>query len=296
MNVKKVSVVLPVYNGDAYLAESIESVIAQTYDNWELIIVNDCSTDNTLTIASKYASLDNRIKVFTNPQNLKLPKTLNAGFERASGGYYTWTSDDNKFKPDALRVMVECLENNPNAVMVYANETRVDSVGADIEYVQKLNPKYLFTGNVIGACFLYTAEAAQKVGAYDADLFLAEDYDFWIRLHKIGEILHIEKDLYFYRIHKMSLTETRKQSVDEQVYKVLEKNFLFAYEKSIENRLCNEFFDQILYRSSAHYDHTLKILLSMRPIYRYHMYWNRLKVFVWYSRPWQMLLKWKRAL
>ena len=92
MNEKKVSIVLPVYNGAAYLAESIESVIAQTYANWELIIVNDCSTDDSLAIASKYASQDDRIKVYSNPQNLKLPKTLNAGFEQADGAYAVFAS------------------------------------------------------------------------------------------------------------------------------------------------------------------------------------------------------------
>ena len=296
MNEKKVSIVLPVYNGAAYLAESIESVIAQNYANWELIIVNDCSTDDTLAIASKYASLDDRIKVFTNPQNLKLPKTLNAGFEHANGEYYTWTSDDNKYKPDALRIMVESLEKKTDAVMVYANYSCIDSNGRKIKLVKKPESKYLFTGNVIGACFLYTAKAARMIGLYDADLFLAEDYDFWIRLYKVGEILHIEDDLYFYRIHKMSLTETKKQFVDEQTYKVLEKNFLFAYKKSIENRLCNEFFDNMLNRASAHYDSTFKMLLSMRPKYRYHLYWTKLKMFIWYSRLWQLWLKMKMVL
>lgn len=296
MNEKKVSIVLPVYNGAAYLSESIESVIAQTYANWELIIVNDCSTDDSLAIASKYASQDNRIKVFTNPQNLKLPKTLNAGFERASGVYYTWTSDDNRFKPDALRVMVECLEKNPNAVMVYANFSCIDSIGKVVSSDHVFDLRYIFTRNVIGACFLYTADAARQVGIYDANLFLAEDYDYWIRLYKTGDILFIEDNLYYYRKHEKSLTETKKKFIDEQTYRVLEKNFLFAYAKSIENGLCDEFFDHVLNRSPAHYDETLKILLSMRPKYRYHLYWTKLKVFIWYSRLWQKWLKLKKAL
>lgn len=303
MEEKKVSIVLPVYNGAEYLAESIESVIDQTYANWELIIVNDCSTDDSFAIASGYAAKDARIKVFTNPQNLKLPKTLNVGFEHASGVYYTWTSDDNKYKPNALRVMVDNLEKNPEAVMVYANYTIIDSNGNSIELADKPEPKYMFTGNVVGACFLYTAEAAKKVGEYDADLFLAEDYDFWIRLYKVGRILHIEDDLYYYRVHDKSLTETRKMLVDEQTYKVLEKHFQFAYAKSVENGLGDEFFDHMLNRASAHYGATLKMLLSINKKYRNHLIqkriekrWERIKVFIWYSRLWQMLLKLKKAL
>ena len=141
------------------------------------------------------------------------------------------------------------------------------------------------------------------MGEYDADLFLAEDYDFWIRLYKVGRILHIEDDLYFYRVHDKSLTETRKKSVDEQTYKVLEKHFQFAYAKSIENGLCNEFFDHMLNRASAHYGETLKMLLSFNKKYQFHliqkkirMRWERFKIFIWYSRLWQMLLKLKKAL
>lgn len=295
MEEKIISIVLPVYNGAEYLAESIESVIAQTYANWELIIVNDCSTDNSLAIASKYASQDARIKVFSNPQNLKLPKTLNAGFEHATGEYFTWTSDDNKYKPDAFRVMVENLKKNIDVVMVYADYTCIDSNGHETEFVKKPEPKYLFTGNVIGACFLYTADAAKKIGEYDADLFLAEDYDFWIRLYKMGSILHINKNLYNYRRHGRSLTETKKKYIDEQTYKVLDKHFQFAYAKSVETGLCNEFFDHMLNRASAHHNETLKKLLSVNKKYRYHLiwkkvepYWNRLKLLVWNTRMWQM--------
>ena len=296
MEEKKISIVLPVYNGSEYLAESIESVLAQTYANWELIVVNDCSTDNTLAIASDFANKDARIKVFSNKENLKLPNTLNAGFEHATGGYYTWTSDDNKYKPDALRVMVECLEKNPDTVMVYANYKTIDSNGNVIELAEKPEPKYMFVGNVVGACFLYRSDAAHKVGLYDANLFLAEDYDYWIRLYEVGKVLHIKDDLYCYRIHGKSLTETRKNQVDEQTYKVLDKHFDFAYAKSVESALCNEFFDHMLNRASAHREATLKKLLSVNQKYWFHLRWNQLKVFIWYSRLWQMLLKLKKKL
>jgi glycosyltransferase involved in cell wall biosynthesis len=295
MEEKKISIILPVYNGAEYLAESIESVINQTYANWELIIVNDCSTDDTLAIASDYAVNDDRIKVYSNSKNLRLPNSLNKGFEYASGEYLTWTSDDNKYKPEALRVMVECLGNNPDAVMIYANVTDIDSNGNVIECVNLKDPKYIFTENMVGACFLYTAEAAKRVGVYDPNLFLVEDYDFWIRMYKVGCILHIDDNLYYYRRHQNSLTEKKKDVVNEQVYKVLEKHFLFAYARSIENNLCNEFFDHMLSRASAHYGETLKILLSFNKKYRLHLIrekikrrWERLKVFIWYSRLWQM--------
>ena len=114
---KLVSIVLPTYNGEKYLADSIESVISQTYKNWELIIINDCSTDKTLEIAQSYAAKDNRIKVYSNDENLKVPKSLNRGFSLANGKYFTWTSDDNMYKPKAIEYMVNYLVNNNDTDM-----------------------------------------------------------------------------------------------------------------------------------------------------------------------------------
>lgn len=80
-----VSIVLPVYNGEKYLASAIESILAQSYRNWELILVNDCSTDRSLEIMENYAGKDARIRVVQNAENLKLPRSLNAGFAEAKG-------------------------------------------------------------------------------------------------------------------------------------------------------------------------------------------------------------------
>lgn len=82
---KKVSIVLPVYNGEVYLRQAIESVLAQTYENWELIIVDDCSTDGSPAIMDEYAGWDARIKVVHNKENQKLPESLNIGFRQAEG-------------------------------------------------------------------------------------------------------------------------------------------------------------------------------------------------------------------
>ena len=98
----KISVILPSYNGERYIAQSIQSVIDQTETDWELIIVNDCSKDNTLKICEDFAKKDKRIRVITNETNKKLPASLNVGFAHANGKYLTLTSDDNHYRPNAL--------------------------------------------------------------------------------------------------------------------------------------------------------------------------------------------------
>ena len=114
----KVSIVLPTYNGEEYISNAIESIINQTYNDWELIIVNDCSNDNTLDIINKYALADSRISIIINNQNMKLPESLNIGFRNAKGDYLSWTSDDNMYDSKAIEKMVHYLDSNPNDNMV----------------------------------------------------------------------------------------------------------------------------------------------------------------------------------
>ena len=93
----KISVVLPVYNGERYLRESLDSILAQTMGDFELIVVDDCSTDATSVILAEYAVRDSRIRIIRNAENQKLPRSLNIGFAEARGEYLTWTSDDNVY-------------------------------------------------------------------------------------------------------------------------------------------------------------------------------------------------------
>ena len=90
-----ISIILPTYNGEKYLSQAIESILSQTEQDWELILVNDCSTDRTGDICQAYTLKDPRIRVIHNEGNRKLPGSLNRGFREAHGDYLTWTSDDN---------------------------------------------------------------------------------------------------------------------------------------------------------------------------------------------------------
>ena len=125
----KISIILPTYNGQQYIGEAIESIIEQTFQDWELIIVDDCSSDNTLDIIRKYEKQDLRIKVIHNDVNKKLPASLNIGFKYAKGMYLTWTSDDNMYLPDALYNMEQYLNDNSDKVMVCARYSIINENG-----------------------------------------------------------------------------------------------------------------------------------------------------------------------
>lgn len=222
-----ISIVLPVYNGERYLRESIDSVLNQTYRNWELIIVDDCSTDSSAKIAREYTKKDKRIYYYRNENNLRLPRNLNKGFKLARGNYLTWTSDDNRFKSTALEKMHSALKNDMDAQFVFASCRVINSEGSPIEYIMVDNKrkKQIVGHNVVGACFMYTRKAYEEVGEYNPEFVLVEDYDYWQRMYTKFNAVVISEILYEYRWHDGALTSTmKKEAFNRTLEKMLLKN------------------------------------------------------------------------
>ena len=221
-----VSIVLPVYNGQKYLRESLDSILAQTVQDWELIAVDDCSTDATPQILADYAVRDSRIRIMRNAENQRLPRSLNIGFAEARGAFLTWTSDDNAYYPEALHEMVSYLRRFPEYVMVNAD--------MDVLYVPEerlvtseqfdADPWKMFVQNRIGACFLYRRCVPQEIGGYNPEMFLLEDYDYWLRIMiRYGRIGHIKKTLYRYRMHEGSLTARKLEERSARAVRFVHK-------------------------------------------------------------------------
>lgn len=237
INSPKISIILPCYNGADMLGGAIESVQNQTFKDWELIIVNDCSTDNTLKVANAYAAKDERIRVFSNEHNSKLPATLNHGFREARGEYWTWTSDDNLLLPDFCQEMSLYLDEHPDVGFVVGDEYSIDVdgniIGTSIK-PDNLRSK-LPLNNYVGATFMYRKEIAQQAGEYRTDLFLVEDYEYWLRMSFLTEMGHVNKILYKYRHHNRSLTATRKQEIAERLVRMR-----LMYRTQVEQLLHND--------------------------------------------------------
>lgn len=222
-----ISIVLPVYNGEKYLRESIDSIISQTYKNWELLILDDCSTDKTSDIANEYILKDNRIRYIRNDINLRLPRNLNKGFSFTKGDYLTWTSDDNRFKPQALEKMHDALVRNNDAQFVFASCRVINGEGDAVEYitVNESSIKKIKGTNSVGACFMYTRKVYETVGNYDPELMLVEDFDYWQRICAKFKAITINEILYEYRWHDGALTSTmRKDTFNRTLEKTLLKN------------------------------------------------------------------------
>jgi glycosyltransferase involved in cell wall biosynthesis len=224
-----VSIVLPVYNGLRYLAKSIESCLKQTYHNLELIIVNDCSTDDSLAVAEAYATQDRRVSIINNETNQQLPRSLNIGFATAKGEYLTWTSDDNIYKPNAIEVMANRLVTNQDVGFVYTDCDIIDENGEFLRVNRGQNnygyPDEMMIQNCVQACFMYRRAVYEAIGDYNPNKEMIEDWDYWVRIWLKFKVLHIPQSLYKCRMHPDSLTSTRHiEQMTKAVEFIIENN------------------------------------------------------------------------
>jgi glycosyltransferase involved in cell wall biosynthesis len=218
-----VSIILPVFNGEKYLHQAIISILGQNYAHWELVVVDDGSTDGTREIVKELQSRDKRIQ-YHYQENAKLPAALNKGHELSTGEFITWTSDDNILKPDFLEVLVAEISNRPDVSMFYGN---FQIIGEDgdvlIDHAYCAADQYPpGSGNVystpdvtalqnyifIGGAFLYRRVAYLLLGGYSENRFTCEDYDFFLRMNsqfKIRHTMHLDP-IYEYRLHGDSLS------------------------------------------------------------------------------------------
>ena len=219
-----VSIVLATCNGARYLRLAVESILAQTYEDWELILVDDASTDRTPELIAELQAIDSRIRSVRHPQNRRLPAALNTGFAAARGAYHAWTSDDNLYRPHAIATLVGFLEEHPQFAMVYADYSTTDEEGNVTGRVVVAPPHTLAYFNGIGPCVLYRQSVHQRLGGYSGGSFTAEDYEFWVRTACAFRIAPLHEDLYLYRLHSGSLTTLHPDRVEAATALVLSRH------------------------------------------------------------------------
>jgi GT2 family glycosyltransferase len=222
---RKVTIVLPTYNGVKYLRQSIESCLSQTFETIELIIVDDGSSDDVQGIVTEFD--DRRLKYLRHDRNRGLSAALNTGFTSSTGEYLTWTSDDNYFADDAIERMVAFLQTYPEVDFVYASSVAiVEDARPDVpDVLRPRPPQILPSSNGVGPCFLYKRRVYEIVGDYDTGCFLAEDYDYWMRVARTFRMQRLLRPLYYYRFHADSLTGKHgQQAVAERAERVRQRN------------------------------------------------------------------------
>lgn len=201
---------MPAYNAEHYLAAAVESVLSQTYPTWELLIVNDASTDETLAIAEWFQRLDKRIRLFTQSDNGGVAKSRNAALKQAKGRYIAFLDSDDLWVPDKLAKQIAFMRANQVTVS-YGAYQRMDERGnllgsvwppKELDYATLL--KSNFIGNLTGA---YDVKVLGK--QYFGE-FRHEDYVAWLALVKrAGKAKSVDEELGSYRVYTGSASSNK---------------------------------------------------------------------------------------
>ena len=206
-----VSIIMPVFNGQEYISKSIESVLAQSYENWELIIVNDGSTDLTEEIVYNFQNLTNKIKYF-HKVNEGQVKATNFGILKSNGDYVAFLDSDDLWESDKLIKQVNFITNSKNIVFLYSKYNSIDE-----------NGNLLFTNNsydslnhykdLLKRCFIGRLTVIVKksilveLNLFDEFLHSTDDWDMWIRISKKFKLSFLDEVVASYRIHPQSMSK-----------------------------------------------------------------------------------------
>jgi glycosyltransferase involved in cell wall biosynthesis len=196
---------VPCYNQAVYLPEALQSVLEQTYTNWECIIVNDGSPDNTEEVAKEWMQKDNRIKYKYKP-NGGLSSARNAGIEQAKGIYILPLDADDKIANNYIKDAVAVFEKRKAVKVVYCDARLFEGINAKW-YLPDFSLSRLAVENPIFCSALFKKEDWERVGGYDTSMHLGfEDWDFWINILKDGgEVFKLPLTGFYYRIRKGSM-------------------------------------------------------------------------------------------
>lgn len=221
-----ISVVIPVYNGEKTIKETIDSVLKQTLADFELIIINDGSIDRTLEIISSIK--DERLKVFSYP-NAGLAASRNRGISLAKGQYISFIDADDLWTPDKLELQLKALEENPEAAVAYSWTDCIDESGkflgkcSYLSFSGDVRANLLLTNFIeSGSNVLIRTEALKKVGYFDESRKSGEDWDMWLRLASDYSFIAVSKPQVLYRISSTSMS-TNLWRMEAESMEVIER-------------------------------------------------------------------------
>jgi glycosyltransferase involved in cell wall biosynthesis len=219
----KITVLMPVYNCELYIREAVDSILNQTYSDFEFLIIDDASTDETVAIIKTYN--DSRIQLIQKSINTGLTNSLNHGLKIAKGKYIARMDGDDISLPERFAKQVAFLDANPDVVLCGTNFSIIGT-----EKVINLPEKNkdiklaLLKGNCIAhpSVMIRNCTLEQFAILYDSNTEPAEDYDLWVRLLEIGKLFNLQEELLNYRVHNTQVSQKREM---EQIQSALESRF-----------------------------------------------------------------------
>jgi glycosyltransferase involved in cell wall biosynthesis len=244
-----ISVVMATYNGEAYLREQLDSILNQTYQNFELIVVDDGSKDETLTILNEYSRIDERVIVFPAEENLGVVKNFERGLKLTKGDFIALSDQDDVFRKDKLEVLLNTICNNPNCDMVVSDLTLIDHNGKEFAQsfwnYQRLKPvagkpfrRLIYSNFVTGCALMFNRRLLLAALPFPSD---CKVHDWWLAVvaasSKCGGICLIDEQLVYYRQHDKNVIGAKKAIQLSDLNWTSIKNIL-SDKNIIEKRRC----------------------------------------------------------
>lgn len=214
----KVSVLMPAYNAEKYIVEAIESILSQTFQDFEFIIINDGSTDNTVKIIQEYAKRDKRIRFINNSRNQGLIAVLNQGLDLCRGEYIARMDCDDISLPERFAKQVKYLDEHPNVVVVGTWMQIFGKNNSVCECVPNVTTiDLIIKGNLVAHSVAMLRKSVLRDNNiyYNPKYIYIEDYALWFQLLNYGEIHNIQETLLKYRIHDESVSVLNRDAQHE---------------------------------------------------------------------------------
>lgn len=242
-----ISIGIPFYNAEDYLEDAICSVLAQTHTNWELILIDDGSNDNSLSIAKDYANHDSRIRVISDGKNKKLPYRLNQIIQESKYDFIARMDADDLMSNDRLGKQIEVLQKNKNVDLVTTGYLTIgkenELTGVSLIPNIQLNAKNILNGstNLVHASLL-ARKSWYKRNLYNEKNLLAEDFELWLKAAKKNDLKYIvlEESLYWYRVIENVKIEKLLQAYESQV-RVINENYKYLISRTKRNKIILKF-------------------------------------------------------
>ncbi len=235
-----VSIIMPTYNRCRFITKAIESVIEQTYSNWELIIVDDGSTDQTSEVVGKYVQNDSRIR-YIKQKNAGCAAARNRALAEATGAYIAFIDDDDVYEPNKLQIQVEYLNENPKIGFVYSDSELIDVRGNHLKNVPEIPQRSfleLITGFAVPPiAIMVKKECFDRVGLFCTELRNTDDYDMWLRIAKEFQFAYLPAKVALYVWHDGNLTLNQRKTT---------ANLTFIYKRLMKQRLSEDERRQVI--------------------------------------------------
>ena len=236
-----ISIVIPSYNQAKYIGFNLDSILAQTYKNFEVIFIDDGSKDETAEIVKAYTERDSRVKYF-HQQNSERAVARSYGISLTNGKYVCLVDSDDTWREDKLEKQLSVMEADPEIVLCYASVNRIDPENKALKTAPRQQMGY--SGNVLEKLLIRNfipsvtpmirKDVLEKVGNQVTEFIPYEDWDFWLRIARHGKFFHIKESLGNYRLHpQQSVQNVKAPRIEEVTLKVLDANTASLLEDSL---------------------------------------------------------------